>query len=124
MTSTGRYFSFIEDISKIFNEENYYFERVRVELAYLSILLKKKHININININNNIDINKILEIEKTTKHDVKAIEYYIRTITDKNVHNYIHCGLTSQDVNSVGYILMLENSRDYFNQLFNDFNTI
>ena len=99
----NRYSSFIEDISKIFNEDNYYLERVRVEMVYLQILLNKKNIN-NISINNsinNISINKILEIEKITKHDVKAIEYYIRTITDKSIHNYIHCGLTSQDVNSV-----------------------
>ncbi len=118
---TGRYSSFVEDISKIFNEENYYIERVKVEIIYLAILLKKKSIDINLNVK--IDYLKILEIEKTTKHDVKAIEYYIRTLTDKSIHNYIHCGLTSQDVNSVGYILMLENSRDYFNKLFNDFKT-
>ena len=117
---SGRYYSFVEDISKIFNEENYYIERVKVEIIYLAILLKKKSIDFNINIK--IDYNKILEIEKTTKHDVKAIEYYIRTLIDKNYHNYIHCGLTSQDVNSIGYILMLENSRDYFNKLFTDFN--
>jgi adenylosuccinate lyase len=114
-----RYFSYVEDISKIFSEENYYIERVRVEIVYLAILLKKKSIDMNININ--INVYKILEIEKTTKHDVKAIEYYIRTLTDKSIHNYIHCGLTSQDVNSVGYILMIENSRDYFNKLFNSF---
>jgi adenylosuccinate lyase len=111
----------VEDISKIFNEENYYIERAKVEIVYLAILLKKKSIEMQINIT--IDYNKILEIEQTTKHDVKAIEYYIRTITDKSVHNYIHCGLTSQDINSVGYILMLENSRDYFSKLFNDFKT-
>lgn len=116
---TGRYASFVEEISKIFNEENYYIERVKVEIMYLAILLKKKSIDIHLNIN--IDYNKILEIEKTTKHDVKAIEYYIRTLIDNQYHNYIHCGLTSQDVNSVGYILMLENSRDYFNTLFTDF---
>jgi adenylosuccinate lyase len=115
----GRYSSFVEDISKIFNEENYYIERARVEIIYLAILLKKKSIELQLNIT--IDYNKILEIEQTTKHDVKAIEYYIRTITDKSVHNYIHCGLTSQDINSVGYILMLENSRDYFSKLFNNF---
>jgi len=116
----GRYAGLVKDIANIFNEENYYIERTRVEIVYLSILLKKKSININI-LNINIDYKKILEIEETTKHDVKAIEYYIRTLTDKSIHNYIHCGLTSQDVNSIGYILMLENSRDYFNNLFDKF---
>ena len=66
-----RYFSYVEDISKIFSEENYYIERVRVEIVYLAILLKKKSIDMNININ--INVYKILEIEKITKHDVKAI---------------------------------------------------
>ena len=118
----GRYSSYIKDLSKIFNDSQYYIERLRVELVYLSILLNKKSIkyDLNFNIDNDIEeiYNNILEIEKTTQHDVKAIEYYIKSITDKSIHNYIHCGLTSQDINSVGFILMIENCRDYFSYLF------
>ncbi len=118
----GRYNSYIKDLSKVFNDAEYYLERLRVEIVYLNILLNKKKINININVDYNIDtFNKILEIEQTTNHDIKAIEYYIRTITDKSIHNYIHCGLTSQDVNSVGFILMIEKCRDYFSYLFSTF---
>jgi adenylosuccinate lyase len=118
----GRYSSYIIDLSKIFNDSQYYLERVHVEMVYLSILLKKKQINYELNINLDENCyNKILEIEKITNHDVKAIEYYIKSITDKSIHNYIHCGLTSQDVNSVGFILMIENCRDYLANLFSSF---
>jgi adenylosuccinate lyase len=118
----GRYSYFIKELSNIFNDAEYYLERLKVEIAYLSILLNKKSINMLLNVDYNINtFNKILEIEQITNHDVKAIEYYIRTITDKSIHNYIHCGLTSQDVNSVGFILMIENCRDYFYNLFSTF---
>ena len=50
---------------------------------------------------------KIKEIEKTTNHDIKAIEYYIREKVLENedfdyykYHNLIHFALTSQDINS------------------------
>jgi adenylosuccinate lyase len=118
----GRYSHYIKELSNIFNDAEYYLERLKVEIAYLSILLNKKSINMLLNVDYNINtFNKILEIEKITNHDVKAIEYYIRTITDKSIHNYIHCGLTSQDINSVGFILMIENCRDYFYNLFSTF---
>ncbi len=49
---------------------------------------------------------KVKEIESTTNHDVKAIEYYIQGKTKKALHPWIHFALTSEDVNNLSYSLM------------------
>ena len=60
---------------------------------------------------------KIMEIEKETKHDIKAIEYYIGYYIRNSpfyspeldkIINLIHYGLTSQDINSVAFSLQLK----------------
>lgn len=55
---------------------------------------------------------KIKEIEKTTNHDVKAVEYYLRNVfTEYGIGTsieYIHFGLTSQDINNTAFPLMLK----------------
>jgi adenylosuccinate lyase len=42
-----------------------------------------------------------------TNHDVKAVEYFLRTRTDEELHPWIHFGLTSEDVNNLAYRLLL-----------------
>ena len=60
------------------------------------------------------DYNKIIEIEKTTNHDVKAIEYFVKqSIVENNkmLEKYIelvHFGLTSQDINNVALSIMIK----------------
>ena len=49
---------------------------------------------------------KVKEIEATTNHDVKTIEYYIQGKTKKTLHPWIHFALTSEDVNNLSYSLM------------------
>ena len=49
---------------------------------------------------------KVKDIESTTNHDVKAIEYYIRGKIKKSLHPWIHFALTSEDVNNLAYSLM------------------
>lgn len=49
---------------------------------------------------------KVKEIEATTNHDVKAIEYYIQGKVKKVWHPWIHFALTSEDVNNLSYSLM------------------
>jgi adenylosuccinate lyase len=57
------------------------------------------------------DANEIKEIEKTTNHDVKAVEYFIkRKFEELNLHAYrefVHFGLTSQDINNTSVPLSL-----------------
>ncbi|MFD2203455.1 adenylosuccinate lyase [Shivajiella indica] len=58
------------------------------------------------------DAEKIKEIEKTTNHDVKAVEYFIKEMFDKlglqYYKEFIHFGLTSQDINNTATPLMLK----------------
>lgn len=60
---------------------------------------------------------RIKEIEKTTNHDVKAVEYYIKENIENSqqlarIKEFIHFACTSEDINNVSYALMLKNSRD------------
>ena len=59
---------------------------------------------------------KIKNIERTTNHDVKAVEYYLRDILRKKPHlknlsNYIHFGCTSEDINNLAYGLIINKAR-------------
>ncbi len=62
------------------------------------------------------EYNQILEYEKITNHDVKAIEYYVKGIIRDNFiefkpHNtMVHFGLTSQDINNVAFSLMMQDA--------------
>ena len=57
---------------------------------------------------------KVKEIEKTTNHDVKAVEYYIKARFDElglgQYKEFIHFGLTSQDINNTAFPLMMSNA--------------
>jgi adenylosuccinate lyase len=58
------------------------------------------------------DARKIKDIEKTTNHDVKAVEYFLKEHFDRlhleNYKEYIHFGLTSQDINNTAIPLSLK----------------
>jgi adenylosuccinate lyase len=60
------------------------------------------------------DAEAIKAIEKTTNHDVKAVEYFIKqkfdTLNLSSIKEFIHFGLTSQDVNNTAFPLMLRNA--------------
>jgi len=60
------------------------------------------------------DALRIKAIEKTTNHDVKAVEYFIKEIFDKlhleNYKEFIHFGLTSQDINNTATPLSIKDA--------------
>lgn len=61
------------------------------------------------------DAESVKEIEKTTNHDVKAIEYFIKGKLDEiggfdSYKEFIHFGLTSQDINNTSFPLMLSDA--------------
>ncbi|MEK5759710.1 adenylosuccinate lyase [Acinetobacter variabilis] len=63
------------------------------------------------------DANRIKEIERTTNHDVKAVEYFLKEkiagIEElKNAGEFIHFACTSEDINNLSHALMLKNGRD------------
>src|SRR5690606_30144587 len=57
---------------------------------------------------------KVKEIENTTNHDVKAVEYYIKNKFEENnlskCKEWIHFGLTSQDINNTAVPLSLKDA--------------
>jgi len=62
------------------------------------------------------DAKVIKGIEKTTNHDVKAVEYFLKekvssTPELQNVNEFIHFACTSEDINNLSYALMLEDGR-------------
>jgi adenylosuccinate lyase len=63
------------------------------------------------------DAEEVKRIEATTNHDVKAVEYFIRERLGDGadalkLHDFIHFGCTSEDINNLAYALMLRQARD------------
>lgn len=60
------------------------------------------------------DIEKVKQIEKITNHDVKAVEYFIKEFFEANnwgeFSEFIHFGLTSQDINNTAFPVMIQNA--------------
>ena len=113
----GRYRSKVESLANFFSEEALIKYRVMVEIEYFIALceldlpqlpkLSQDKVNSLRNIFENFSVNDALaikKIERTTNHDVKAVEYFIKDKFDalgleKN-KEFIHFGLTSQDINN------------------------
>ncbi|MCK5442646.1 MAG: adenylosuccinate lyase, partial [Maribacter sp.] len=113
----GRYRSKTVSLSPYFSEEGLIKYRVQVEIEYfialceipLPQLMGFEHSKFNVlrDIYKNFDAEdaqQVKEIEKTTNHDVKAVEYFIKAAFDKlglgEHKEFIHFGLTSQDINN------------------------
>ncbi|MCY1488469.1 Adenylosuccinate lyase [compost metagenome] len=113
----GRYRNKTYSLSQYFSEEALIKYRVLVEIEYFISLCEiplpqLKTVDPSVfeslrNLYKNFsadDAKAIKEIEKTTNHDVKAVEYFIKTAFDKlglSEHKeFIHFGLTSQDINN------------------------
>ena len=107
----GRYRNKTAKLVDYFSEESQLILKCKIEIDYFIFLAQKLKLQLsNTNfsslqiIRDNIDVNRIKEIELKTKHDIKAIEYYLREkFEEHNIphDNYLHFGLTSQDINSL-----------------------
>tara|TARA_X000001036_G_scaffold241918_1_gene225732 strand:- start:10491 stop:11843 length:1353 start_codon:yes stop_codon:yes gene_type:complete len=121
----GRYSKVTEDISKYFSEFALIRYRVYVEIEYFIALyefklpelknIKKSKIKDLREIVNNFSINdakKIKKIEDKINHDLKAVEYFIKEKFKKlgleEYKEFVHYGLTSQDINNTAIPLMLK----------------
>ncbi|NCT09180.1 MAG: adenylosuccinate lyase [Flavobacteriia bacterium] len=121
----GRYRNKISSLANYFSEEALIKYRVRVEIEYFIALcelplpqltnfdatyfadLRKIYENFTTN-----DAQKIKDIERITNHDVKAVEYFIKEKMDglglQNHKEFIHFGLTSQDINNTAIPLSIK----------------
>jgi len=64
-----------------------------------------------------VDARRVKEIEATTNHDVKAVEYFLKEKTRANaeiskVSEFFHFACTSEDINNLSHALMLRHGRD------------
>ena len=121
----GRYQNKVSQLSDYFSEHGLIKNRVIVEVEYFislceiplpqlqnfdkSYFTKLRDIYENFSFK---DSTNIKEIEKTTNHDVKAVEYFLKSkFDDLNLSEYkefIHFGLTSQDINNTAIPLSLK----------------
>jgi len=124
----GRYAKKTQPLSQYFSEEALIRYRVFVEIEYflklsetvpqLSSLTDDDRASVRSIIENfsTADAEKIKSIEAVTNHDVKAVEYFIKEQFDArglSVHKeFIHFGLTSQDINNTSTPMMVKDALD------------
>ena len=131
----GRYKNKVKDLENYFSEYALIKYRLFIEISWLLFIVKEKIVDDRINSNEEKKINSIFEkfnfdeahrvkkIESTTKHDVKAIEYYLqekfKELKLERLIPYIHITLTSEDVNNTSYNLMIKDALNevYFKEL-------
>ncbi len=129
----GRYHGKTKDLANYFSEYALIKYRVKVEIEYFITLcelplpqlktfdknlfpaLRKIYTEFS-----EADAQRVKDIEKVTNHDVKAVEYFIKEELDKigNFEQYkefIHFGLTSQDINNTSVPLTI---KDALNEVF------
>ncbi|MES9831575.1 MAG: adenylosuccinate lyase [Candidatus Thiodiazotropha sp. LLP2] len=126
----GRYGSKTDDLRPIFSEYGLIRHRVNVEIRWLQALAShndmleiptlSEHAN---NILNGIvdnfseeDAQRVKNIERTTNHDVKAVEYFLKEKIAGNeelesISEFIHFACTSEDINNLSHALMLREGR-------------
>ena len=116
----GRYENETSPLRDYFSEFAFLRTRARLELEFLSALSKTGIFPAEFLSHNQEDLQeftdedalKIQEYEKETRHDVKAIEYFLREKLPAELHQYIHFGLTSEDINNIAQAILLRDSRD------------
>ena len=124
----GRYAKKTQPLSQYFSEEALIRYRVLVEIEYflklsetvpqLNSLTDDDRVSVRSIIENfsTADAEKIKSIEAVTNHDVKAVEYFIKEQFDarglSEHKEFIHFGLTSQDINNTSTPMMVKDALD------------
>ncbi len=116
----GRYQSKVAELSEITSEFGLMKYRVQVEVAWLNFLKQEGIVPTDIAVPDLLQLvtdfsgehfEAIKELEATTNHDVKAVEYFIQQHCDEAVWPWIHFACTSEDINNLSYALMLKEAR-------------
>jgi len=110
----GRYKKKTENLRRYFSEAALVRYRTSIEIVYLRRLVEFLQIpysEFEMFRMTDQEILRVKEIEKEVNHDVKAVELFLRErITNKSILEFIHFGLTSQDVNSSSYVLSMKDA--------------
>ncbi|GAB3015789.1 adenylosuccinate lyase [Bowmanella dokdonensis] len=127
----GRYGSKTLELRSIFSEFGLIKYRVQVEVRWLQMLAGTEGISevpafsaqanalLDAIVDNfgEVDAARVKDIERTTNHDVKAVEYFLKEKVADNaelhaVSEFIHFACTSEDINNLSHALMLKDARE------------
>ena len=122
----GRYAAKVAELTECFSEYALVRNRVRVEVLWLEALcaepgipecraLSAEELNLLTGIVDDFspqEAEKVKEIERTTNHDVKAVEYYLKQkiigSSLEELSEFLHFACTSEDINNLSHALMLK----------------
>ena len=127
----GRYAGKTSDLRQYFSEYGLIKHRVLVEVRWLQALANEpaiaevpqfsdaanQHLESILTNFSEAEAQLIKDIERTTNHDVKAVEYYLKDKIANNaelnaVTEFIHFACTSEDINNLSHALMLKGGRE------------
>jgi adenylosuccinate lyase len=127
----GRYASRLAPLRPLMSEQGYMHRRVQVEICWFIALSDagfsefkpltpgaRTYLLGLVKNFSEADARAIKEIEKTTNHDVKAVEYWIKSKFDarpelKAASEFVHFACTSEDINNTSHALQLKGARDH-----------
>ncbi|WP_431099414.1 adenylosuccinate lyase [Polaromonas aquatica] len=126
----GRYASKLNQLRPLMSEQGYMHRRVQVEVAWFIALSDAKFAEFKplspgartyllglVKNFSEADASAIKDIEKITNHDVKAVEYWIKSKFEarpelQGASEFVHFACTSEDINNTSHALQLKSSRD------------
>src|SRR5881409_185044 len=126
----GRYASKLSQLRPLMSEQGYMHRRVQVEIAWFISLSDARFTEFKplspgartyllglVKNFSEADAAAIKEIEKTTNHDVKAVEYWIKSKFEARpelqaASEFVHFACTSEDINNTSHALQLKSSRE------------
>jgi adenylosuccinate lyase len=125
----GRYRHQVQHLDDYFSEYALIRYRVLVEVEYFLFLARKRFFSLDVASRRRLqaaadqfslqDAEWIKEAEKTTNHDVKAVEYFLKTRLNEGTEEgeplaeWIHFGLTSQDINNTAIPLLWKHAIEF-----------
>ena len=123
----GRYRRQVQHLDEYFSEYALIKYRVLIEIEYLFFLASKKYFRLSQNAIKHLTTVKeefkveyaeqVKELEQTTNHDVKAVEYFVKKEVEKAgeeaAKEWVHFGLTSQDINNTAIPLLWKHAIEF-----------
>jgi adenylosuccinate lyase len=124
----GRYASQVQDLSLYLSEAALNRARIKVEIEWLVLLANKeifgkdryvteeqaRRLRLAVDYFSDADVAKLAETESRTRHDVKAVEYFVRDklteIDREDLHELAHFAVTSEDINNLSYALIIKDA--------------
>jgi adenylosuccinate lyase len=124
----GRYASQVQELTLFLSEAALNRARIKVEIEWLILLANNelfgreryvtedqiRRLRATAEYFSDADVTKLAETELRTKHDVKAVEYFVRDklteIDREDLHELAHFAATSEDINNLAYALIIKDA--------------